>query len=88
MKTVFAALTRNRADFPSVPAFCQGQDRLDWATLAGRVYAGARALSGAPQVIAVALPNGLDYVVADLAVTLAGRRLVLNTPAPPASSWS
>ena len=76
MKTVFAALTRNRADFPSVPAFCQGQDRLDWATLAGRVYAGARALSGAPQVIAVALPNGLDYVVADLAVTLAGRRLV------------
>lgn len=76
MKSVFVALARNAADFPAAHAFCQGQDRLDWATLAGRVHAGARALSGAPQVIGVALPNGIDYVVADLAVTLAGKRLV------------
>ncbi|MDP3959724.1 MAG: AMP-binding protein [Pseudorhodobacter sp.] len=76
MNTVCAALARNRADFPVAPAFCQGQDRLDWAGLAGRVYAGARALSDAPRVIAVTLPNGIDYVIVDLAVTLAGKRLV------------
>lgn len=77
MRAVFAALARNAATTPTAPAFRVGEIGLDWAGLAGRVYSAARALAGAPQqVIGVAALNGLDYVVADLAVTLAGKRLV------------
>ena len=86
MKQVFQALARNAATHPRGPAFRMarggdgfGRDALDWAGLSARVQtlaAQLRQAPGAPGVIALALGHGPDYVVADLAVTLAGKRLV------------
>ncbi len=74
---MFSRLWAHAAETPARTAFCMADgDRLSWADLAARVAGAALALEAAPQTIGLALPNGLDYVLADLAVTLAGRRLV------------
>ncbi len=76
MHEVFAALARNAGQRPNAPAFRDEARALDWRALAGRVTALTHALAGAPPVIGIAVPGGVDFVVADLAVTLSGRRLV------------
>ena len=76
MRPVFEALRRNAAERPDAVAFRDDAGTLSWAGLAGRVAGLARRLETAPQTIAIALPGGIDYVVADLALTLAGKRQV------------
>lgn len=76
MHEVFAALARNAALRPTAPAFRDEAQALDWRALAARVAALSAALADAPPVIGLAVPGGVDFVVADLAVTLSGRRLV------------
>lgn len=76
MRPVFEALQRNAAERPEAAAFYDDAGTLSWAGLAGRVAGLARRLETAPQTVAIALPGGIDYVVADLALTLAGKRQV------------
>ncbi|MBC7158169.1 MAG: AMP-binding protein, partial [Rhodobacteraceae bacterium] len=80
MHAVFAALAAHAAARPDVVAFRDGAGpdapALTWAGLHDGVQRLAVALDGAPGVIALDLAGGLDFVVADLAVTLAGRTLV------------
>ncbi|WP_300550375.1 AMP-binding protein [Roseovarius sp.] len=76
MHEVFAALARNAAHRPDAPAFRDEAQALDWRALAARVSGLTHALADAPPVIGIAVPGGVDFVVADLAVTLSGRRLV------------
>jgi long-subunit acyl-CoA synthetase (AMP-forming) len=80
MEAVFDALRRAARTRPRAIAFREGDATVTWAGLAGRVARLAAALESAPQAIALGLPGGIDFVVADLAVTLSGRRLV---PLPP-----
>lgn len=80
MRSVFAALAAHAAARPQAPAFREGAVTLGWGELAWRIAALAAALEGSPQVVGVAVAAGIDHVVADLAVTLSGRRLV---PLPP-----
>jgi long-subunit acyl-CoA synthetase (AMP-forming) len=80
MQAVFAALADQAAARPLAPAFREGAVTLRWGELARRVAALAAALEGAPRAVGVAVAGGIDHVVADLAVTLSGRRLV---PLPP-----
>ncbi len=76
MRPVFAALRRHAAQRPDATAFRDDAGALTWAELAGRVAGLAQVLAGAPHTVALAVPGGIDYVVADLALTLAGKRQV------------
>ncbi len=75
MRLIFDALSRHAAERPENVAFRAGELALSWQELHRRVQALARALPAGTQPVAVAA-TGIDYLVADLAVTLAGRRLV------------
>lgn len=76
MRAVFEALERHARERADVSAFRDDSGALSWAELAGRVAGLAERLADAPQTVAIAIPGGIDYVVADLALTLAGRRQV------------
>lgn len=80
MRDVFHALDRLARTRPDDAAFREGTEAIGWAGLAHRVAALAATLDAAPATVGVAVFGGIDHVVADLAVTLAGRRLV---PLPP-----
>ncbi len=80
MEAVFDALREAARTRPHAVAFREGDTVLTWKGLADRVVRLAAALEDAPPVVALGLPGGIDFVVADLAVTLSGRRLV---PLPP-----
>lgn len=80
MEAVFKALRTAARTRPDAIAFRDETAALNWAGLAERVARLTAALEDAPPVIGLGLPGGLDFVVADLAVTLSGRRLV---PLPP-----
>ena len=80
MEAVFEALRAAARDRPDAIAFRDDTAALSWAGLAERVARLTAALEDAPRVIGLGLDGGLDFVVADLAVTLSGRRLV---PLPP-----
>lgn len=76
MQAVFDALSRHAAERPDAIAFRDDQSALSWAALAGRVAGMAAQLQTAPQTVAIGLPGGIDYVLADLALCLTGRRQV------------
>jgi long-subunit acyl-CoA synthetase (AMP-forming) len=57
-------------------AFRDDHGSVTWRALSFRVTDLAQRLAGMPQTIGIALAGGVDYVVADLAVTLSGRRQV------------
>jgi long-subunit acyl-CoA synthetase (AMP-forming) len=76
MRAVFAALRSEAKTRPSAVALRDGATVLDWSGLAGRVAGLAAALSAAPPVIGIGVAGGMDFVVADLAATLTGRRVV------------
>lgn len=57
-------------------AFGDDAGSVAWAELAARVTGLVRALDGAAPTVAIGLAGGIDYVVADLAITLSGRRQV------------
>lgn len=80
MRAVFQSLARLAETRPGAIAFREGTAVVTWAGLARWVAALAAALEGAPDVVGIAARSGIDQVVADLAVTLTGRRLV---PLPP-----
>ena len=73
MKQIFAALSRHAAERPKDIAFREPARSITWAELAREV--GARAASLRPAVLGLGL-SGIDYVIADLAATLAGCRVV------------
>lgn len=76
MHKVFTALRRHAAEHPGTLAFRDDHGSVSWSQLAGRVAGLAARLRPAPHCVALALPGGIDYVVADLALTLAGKRQV------------
>lgn len=76
MQTVLDAVATHAAERPEAVAFRDDHGALTWGALVGRVAALARCLGAAPQTVAIGLPGGIDYVVADLALTLTGRRQV------------
>ncbi|ANP35893.1 putative long-chain-fatty-acid-CoA ligase [Phaeobacter gallaeciensis] len=76
MDMVFEALWSHAAERPQTVAFSGDGDSLTWADLAAEVTALAARLDGAPRTVGIALPGGCAYVVADLALTLTGRRQV------------
>jgi len=76
MTPLFTRLWQHAKDRPDCVAFELGEQTLTWQALAARVAGAAVALQQAPDTIGLALPNGPDYVIADLAATLAGKTLV------------
>jgi len=76
MKPVFEALARHAAERPDVVAFADDHGSVTWRDLSIRVADLAHRLTEGPQTIGTALAGGIDYVVADLAVTLSGKRQV------------
>lgn len=76
MQAVLEAIATHAEERPDALAFRDDHGALTWRALAGRVAALAQSLETAPQTVAIGLPGGIDYVVADLALTLTGRRQV------------
>jgi len=76
MRAVFDALGHHALTRPDAIAFRDDRAALTWAGLAGRVAGMARRLEDAPRTVAIALDGGIDYVTADLALALTGRRQV------------
>lgn len=75
MKAVFDALRRHAAERPDTVAFRDARGAITWAALAAAVGRHAAGFANGPQSVGLAL-TGIDYVIADLAATLAGRRVV------------
>ncbi|MDS9468775.1 AMP-binding protein [Paracoccus sp. MBLB3053] len=75
MKKVFTALARHGAERPLEIAFREPDRSITWAALAREVGAQAAGLREAPAVLGIGF-SGIDYVISDLAATLAGRRVV------------
>lgn len=76
MHHIFEALNHNAATRPDATAFQDDKTTITWAQLVARVADLTARLSNAPKTIGIALAGGVDYVVADLAITLSGRRQV------------
>jgi long-subunit acyl-CoA synthetase (AMP-forming) len=76
MKSVFDALARNACTHPDAIAFRDDHHAISWRDLTTRLADLAHRLQGAPQTVGIGLAGGIDYVVADLAITLTGRRQV------------
>ncbi|MGR3249577.1 MAG: AMP-binding protein [Paracoccus sp. (in: a-proteobacteria)] len=75
MIAVFHALARHAAERPGDTAFDDGRRRLTWSGLARAVGQAAAGFAAGPRTVGLRL-SGLDYVVGDLAATLAGCRVV------------
>lgn len=75
MIPVFDALARNAHDRPEAVAFDDGRRSLTWAGLARAVTQAAAGFASGPRTVGLHLA-GLDYVIGDLAATLAGCRVV------------
>ncbi len=76
MKSVFDAFVRHAQTRPAAIAFRDDHGLVLWQDLAARVADLAYRLKDAPQTVGIGLAGGIDYVVADLAITLTGRRQV------------
>ncbi len=76
MFAVFDALHRNARSHPDVIAFVDDDRTVTWAELEARVADLAARLEATTGTIAIGLAGGIDYVVADLAASFAGRRQV------------
>jgi acyl-CoA synthetase (AMP-forming)/AMP-acid ligase II len=72
MFSVLNALNSNAHTRPTVMAFKDPQGEITWGDLQKRISALAVHLENFPSVIGISLPNSIDYVIADLAATLAG----------------
>lgn len=75
MKPIFDALARHALDRPDAPAFADGPRRMTWNDLARAVGRAAAGFAAGPRCVGLRLA-GLDYVIGDLAATLAGCRVV------------
>ncbi|WP_169308870.1 hypothetical protein [Paracoccus gahaiensis] len=75
MTPIFDALARHARQRPDAPAFRDGTRQISWADLAEAVSRSAAGFASGPRTVGLRLA-GLDYVIADLAATLAGRRVV------------
>ncbi len=80
MLEVLWALTDHVRDDPDAPAICTDDERLDYRGLLNRVRAAAAGMLALPETVAIAGPNGIDWVAAGLALGWTGRRMV---PIPP-----
>ncbi|AXI45807.1 hypothetical protein C1J03_07050 [Sulfitobacter sp. SK012] len=76
MKQVFDALKRHSQSRSNDIAFEDDIGRISWSKLAMRVESLARTLDAVEGTIGIGLAGGIDYVVADLALTLSGKRQV------------
>ena len=76
MKCVFDSLHHHAATRTHDIAFEDDAGRISWQDLATRVEQLARDLDAIDGVVAIGLAGGIDYVVADLALTLCGKRQV------------
>lgn len=75
MHLIFDALHRQAAERPEAVAFREADRSLTWRALAEAVTGAAAGFAAGPHTVALRF-RGLDYVIADLAATLAGRRIV------------
>ncbi|MFC3631593.1 AMP-binding protein [Paracoccus angustae] len=75
MTPIFDALARHAQDRPGAIAFRDGERTMTWADLARAVSRAAAGFAAGPRCVGLALA-GLDYVIGDLAATLAGRCVV------------
>ncbi len=76
MQQVFHALAQHSLARPNDIAFEDDSDRVTWSELASRVESLARRLDGIDGAIGIGLAGGIEYVIADLATTLSGKRQV------------
>lgn len=76
MKQVFEALKRHSQSRSNDIAFEDDTGQISWRELAMRVESLACALDAVDGTIGIGLAGGIDYVVADLALTLSGKRQV------------
>lgn len=74
MKQVFDALKRHSQTCPDDIAFEDDTGQISWRELAMRVESLACAVDAVDGTIGIGLAGGIDYVVADLALTLGGKR--------------
>ncbi|MCP4638252.1 MAG: long-chain fatty acid--CoA ligase, partial [Methyloversatilis sp.] len=75
MIPIFDALARHARQQPDAIAFRDGDRTISWAGLARAVGHAAAGFASGPRTVGLRLV-GLDYVIADLATTLAGCRVV------------
>ncbi len=75
MRPVFDALSRHASQQPDATAFRDGTRAVTWAELADAVGRAATGFAAGPRTVGLHM-TGLDYVIADLAATLAGCRVV------------
>ncbi len=76
MHAVFDALEHHAKARPDAIAFQDDKTSVTWSELVDRVVNLSAKLADAPMTIGIALAGGVDYVIADLAITLTGRRQV------------
>ena len=72
MSAVASALASHAAERPDASALCDGVSTLSYARLHDAVVRAAHVLAEADGAVALALPNGLAWAVADLALAQAG----------------
>ncbi|MFN4062506.1 MAG: class I adenylate-forming enzyme family protein [Paracoccus hibiscisoli] len=75
MTPVFDALSHHARQQPDATAFHDGARTITWAGLTDAVGRAASGFAAGPRIVGLHL-TGLDYVIADLAATLAGCRVV------------
>lgn len=75
MRSLFSALSRHARQRPDALAFRDADRAISWSGLAQAVGHAAAGFAAGPPTVGLHL-TGLDYVIADLAATLAGCRVV------------
>jgi len=76
LREVLVSLSDLAQTHPHAPALSDGCVSLTYADLAGQVAHLAHGLKDAPQTVAILAPNSALWVIADLALALAGKTLV------------
>ena len=76
MQQIFKALAYHSATRPDNIAFEDDHGRITWSELAARIEALADVLDSETGAVGIGLAGGIDYVVADLALTLSSKRQV------------
>ncbi len=76
MQQVFNALRHHNQARPDGIAFTDDRGQITWGELTGRVARLSARLDRLDGAIGIGLAGGIDYVVADLAISLCGKRQV------------